>query len=47
MKQFLHGVRSKQSRGSSTGREGTANVGRPFATEHLKCAIGLRKREVE
>jgi hypothetical protein len=38
---FLHGVRSKQSHGSSTGPEGTANVARPFVIEHLKCAVGF------
>ena len=37
---FLHDVCSKQSRGSSTGPEVRATVGRLVATEHLKCAVG-------
>ena len=32
---FLHVVYSKPSRGLSMGPEGTANVERPFAAEHL------------
>ena len=39
MLSFLHGVRSKQIHGSSTGPEGTANVGRPFSAENLEHVI--------
>ena len=41
MPPFLHDVRSKRSRGPSTGPEGRANVGRPFVIEHLKRAVSF------
>jgi len=36
---FPYGVRSKRSHGSSTGRGGRANFGRPFVNEHLKLTL--------
>ena len=45
---FLCGVRSKRSHGSSTGREARANVGHPFATEHLNVPlIGMKGGSTE
>jgi hypothetical protein len=44
MLQFLYGVRPKQNRGLPTGPEERANLGRPFATEHLKRAVCLAKK---
>ena len=39
---FLHGVRSKQSRGSLTGLEGRANLVYLFVAERLKRVLSFR-----
>ena len=39
MLKFLDGVHSEKCCGSLMGWAGRANVGRPFAIEHLKCAV--------
>ena len=39
---FLHGVRSKQSRGSLTGPEGRANLVCLFVAERLERVLSFR-----
>jgi hypothetical protein len=42
---FLHGVRSKQSRGSLTGPEGRANLVCLFVAERLKRVLSFRNED--
>ena len=44
MLRFLDGVHSKERCGSLMGWAGRANVGCPFAIEHLKCAVVFGKK---
>ena len=45
MPPFLHGVRSKRSRGSLTGLEGRANLVCLFVAEHLERVLSFRNED--
>ncbi len=47
MLRSLHGVNSRQSRGSLMDQVGRSNAGHPFATENLKRTVIFGAEKVE